>query len=143
MPHGACTPTDTQLCYRTCGPEGVGFDPLNCAGGFYDKLIDCKFDPSFDYSCYKIPSTANTTCPLDANPYAPPNTYAVPMASEPCAVAGCVLCNSIGGIAGGLYLDSGGAEHNGYCVCTSAGRWSCGNTTAGSTGWPCPGNPGC
>jgi hypothetical protein len=99
----------------------------------------CTFDPSGDYSCYKIPTTANTTCPLDANPSAPPNTYAVPMASQPCTVDRCVLCNTLGGLLGGNYADSTGAAKSGYCVCTSAGQWSC----ASDTSWPCPGNPGC
>jgi hypothetical protein len=135
MPHGACTPTDTQLCYRTCGPEGIGFDPLTCAGGFYDKLVDCHFDPSGDYSCYKIPSTPNTACPAGVTI----------QASMECDVPTCTPCNSAQGMTGGQFFDSTGAAKSGYCVCRTPNAagvrvWSCGSDNGS---WPCPGNPGC
>jgi hypothetical protein len=61
------------------------------------------------------------------------------MAAAPCTAPPCMVCNSTGGITGGLYLDSSGAAKNGYCVCTSSGKWSCATTV----NWPCPAGSGC
>src|SRR5262245_8161089 len=32
---GACTPTDQQFCYKTCGPARLGVKSETCTGGFY------------------------------------------------------------------------------------------------------------
>src|SRR5262245_40223597 len=68
--HGwSCTPTDIQLCYKTCGPEKQGVKLVTCGiypgadHGDYAEMAGCCFDPGKDYSCYKIPTAANTTCP--------------------------------------------------------------------------------
>jgi hypothetical protein len=122
----ACTTADVQLCYKTCGPEKSGVKPETCTGGAYAEG-DCAFDPSKDYSCYKVPATADPSCPTTA-----------PMASSACSpVLDCVVC---GGTTG--YLDSTGAAKTGYCVCQAAlanPTWSC----ASSTAWPCPNQSGC
>jgi hypothetical protein len=125
---GACTPSDTQLCYKTCGPQSIGFKSETCVGGLYVEQSGCSFPADQDYACYKIPAAVSTTCPT-----------AVPQASQACTVAECTLCN-----VGGMYLDSGGASKEGYCVCPAGGssgsrKWSC----ASSTAWPCPAGKGC
>jgi hypothetical protein len=122
-----CTATDPQLCYKTCGPKSIGFKSETCTGGSYAEQSGCSFPPG-DYSCYKIPSAIDPSCPT-----------ATPQASQPCNVATCVLCS-----VGGSYLDSAGASKTGYCVCPvtstgSPGSWTCASTSA----WPCPGGQGC
>jgi hypothetical protein len=124
---GVCTPTDTQLCYKTCGPLSVGFKSETCTSGLYVEQSGCSF-PDGDYSCYKIPPAISATCPTTT-----------PQASQPCTVAECVLCN-----VAGNYLDTSSAAKPGYCVCPAGGdastrKWSCASTTA----WPCPGGKGC
>src|SRR6185436_19218139 len=96
--------------------------------GMYRSAAGCLFDPSGDYSCYKIPSTANTACPEGP----------APAAGTPCAVDQCVLCNSLAGLPGGNFFARGGAAKLGWCVCeppNPAGLriWSC----ASDTSWPC------
>ena len=125
---GACTASDTQLCYNTCGPQSIGFKSETCTGGVYVEQSGCSFRKGQDFSCYKIPATISATCPA-----------ATPQASQACTVAECVLCN-----AAGNYLDSSGAAKPGYCICPAAGtsgtrKWSCASTTA----WPCPSGQGC
>jgi hypothetical protein len=125
---GVCTATDSQLCYKTCGPLSIGFKSETCTGGLYVEQSGCSFPAGQNYACYKIPPTISTTCPTTA-----------PQASQACTVAECTLCN-----VGGTYLDSGGASKEGYCVCPAAGtsgsrKWSC----ASSTAWPCPAGQGC
>jgi hypothetical protein len=125
---GACTAPDPQLCYKTCGPQGIGFKSETCTGGVYAEQSGCTFPTGEDYSCYKIPAAIDASCPATA-----------PKASDPCTVAACTLCN-----ANGQYLDSSGASKAGYCVCPAASgmgtsKWSCASTTA----WPCPAGSGC
>jgi hypothetical protein len=123
---GLCTAADPQLCYKTCGPESKGFKSETCVAGAYAEQAGCSF-PAADYSCYKIPTAPDATCPATA-----------PQASTPCTVAACVVC----GVTTG-YLDSTGAAKVGYCVCpvsaTGTAKWSCASTTA----WPCPAGTGC
>lgn len=124
---GACSASDPQLCYKTCGPLSVGFKSETCTDGAYAEQTGCSF-PDADYSCYKVPSSIDAKCPSSA-----------PQATMACDVAECVVCN-----AGGNYLDSSGASKAGYCVCPAAGdsgarKWSCASTTA----WPCPNGKGC
>jgi len=131
---GACAASDPQLCYKTCGPEKAGVRSEICTGGVYAEMSGCAFDPGKDYSCYAIPLTANTICPLGVTP----------QASTACEVPHCSVCNSHQGLPGGQYVDSAGAPKVGYCVCqepTSAGNrtWSCASDTA----WPCPLGAGC
>jgi hypothetical protein len=125
---GVCTASDPQLCYKTCGPQSIGFKWEKCMGGVYAEQSGCDFPPEMDYACYKIPNPVSPTCPA-----------VVPQASQNCDVAECTPCN-----LGGLYADSGGAQKEGFCICpkaSSAGtrKWSCASTTA----WPCPSNKGC
>lgn len=124
---GACTASDSQLCYKTCGPQSVGFKSETCTNGAYVEQTGCSF-PDADYSCYKIPATVDATCPKMP-----------PQATMACDVAMCTPCN-----VDGNYLDSSGASKQGYCVCPEAGemgmrKWSC----ASSTSWPCPLGKGC
>lgn len=131
---GACSSADVQVCYKPCGPQNIGAKSETCMGGVYVEMSGCTFDPARDYSCYKIPTVAPTeACPAGVTP----------QASAPCTTAPCALCNSTGGLPGGTYLDSSGAERQGYCVCsTNAGgaqKWSCASVTA----WPCPAGAGC
>jgi hypothetical protein len=124
---GRCILADPQLCYKTCGPASTGFKSETCTSGAYVEQSGCSF-PAGDYSCYKVPTTVDPTCPTTA-----------PQASTACIVAACVVCAGTTG-----YLDSTGAPKLGYCVCpafsTSGTRmWSCASATA----WPCPAGQGC
>ena len=67
--------------------------------GTYAEMSGCTFDPSKDYSCYKIPTGANAACPAGVTPQGPTS----------CDVPHCTLCNSLQGIVGGQYFDSAGA----------------------------------
>jgi len=130
----ACVAGDPQLCYKTCGPEKQGAKSETCTGGVYAEMSGCSFDSATNFACYKIPAAANTMCPAGVTP----------QASQDCTVDMCVLCNTTGGLPGGHYNDSGGADKMGYCVCqaaNSAGKrtWSCASDTA----WPCPAGLGC
>ena len=133
---GACAPTDLQFCYKPCGPEGVGVKSEMCTtAGTYAEMSGCSFDPSRDYSCYKIPTAANAFCPMGVTPQASAVCDVVPH---------CSLCNSLQGMVGGQYIDSAGAPKVGWCVCrepNAAGArvWSCASDTA----WPCPLGAGC
>ena len=128
--NGICTDADPQLCYKTCGPESIGFKSETCTASVYVEQSGCSFLTGVDFSCYKIPTTIDATCPTDA----------APQASTVCTVATCTLCSLNGG-----YLDSSGAAKTGYCVCptpsatTGVSKWSC----ASSTAWPCPAGQGC
>lgn len=119
----ACTATDPQLCYKLCGPASIGVKSETCTTGAYAEMSGCSFDPSMNYSCYKIPTAMDATCPTT-----------IPMAGQACTVASCVVCN-----VGGMYLDTSSAMKTGYCVCQASGKWTCAATTA----WPCPGGTGC
>ena len=124
---GACTESDPQLCYKTCGPQGIGFKSETCTNGAYAEMTGCSF-PDADYSCFKIPMMQDASCPT-----------MTPQSGMPCEVAACTLCSVMG-----MYLDSMGAAKTGYCVCPMAGasgmrKWSCASTTA----WPCPTGRGC
>jgi len=98
----------------------------------YAEMSGCSYDPAGTYACYKIPTTANAACPTG-----------VPMGSAACTVTdSCTVCNDMGGIAGGMYMDSTSMKV-GFCVC-AGGKWACASNTA----WPCGGtpvanNPGC
>jgi hypothetical protein len=124
---GACTPSDPQLCYNSCGPMSIGFKSETCTASLYVEQSGCSFPPG-DESCYKIPATEPASCPGAAAP---------PQASQPCSIAACVVCGGTGG-----YKDSKGTAKTGYCVCAGAAgatKWSC----ASSTAWPCPAGQGC
>ncbi|MBN2576918.1 MAG: hypothetical protein JXP73_20310 [Deltaproteobacteria bacterium] len=125
--NGVCTDDDPQLCYKTCGPQSIGFKSETCTDGVYVEQSGCSFPAGVDYSCYKIPETMDASCPTTA-----------PQSGQACDVAACTLCNVDGG-----YLDSSGNAKTGYCVCpessSGSGKWSCASTTA----WPCPGAEGC
>src|SRR5262245_59744307 len=123
---GGCTPTDIQFCYKVCGVQKLGVKSVACFiypgadAGMYSEMSGCCYDPSKDYSCYKVPTTANTACPAGVTP----------QGSMPCDVPTCTVCNSTGGIVGGMYLDSTVAAKTGYCVCqppnaSGARTWSC------------------
>ena len=89
-------------------------------------MSGCSFDPTRDFTCYKVPAAPDATCPTTAI-----------MAGSACAIADCVVC---GGTTG--YTDSTGAAKTGYCVCQAGATsptWSC----ASSTAWPCPTGLGC
>ena len=133
---GACTATDQQFCYKTCGPARTGVKTETCTtAGTYAEMSGCSFNPANDYSCYKIPTAANTACPAGVTP----------KGADPCDVPMCTLCNSLGGLVGGNYFDSTGAPKVGWCACqapnptTGARTWTCASDTA----WPCPLGAGC
>jgi len=134
MKGGACLPTDIQSCNKSCGPEITGAKSETCTAGVYAEMAGCSFDPSRNYSCYKIPATAVAAC----------GAGATPRAGTSCAVSHCTICNSTGGLPGGHYTDTDGADKMGYCVCqepsaSGARTWSC----APDTEWPCPDGRGC
>lgn len=125
---GACTAADPQLCYKTCGPQSIGFKSETCTSGAYVEQSGCDFKDDLDASCYKIPTTLDPSCPATA-----------PQAGKECTVNACTPCSD----STGTYLDSSAAPKVGYCICpesTSATRkWSCASLTA----WPCPQGMGC
>jgi hypothetical protein len=127
---GVCTTADAQLCYKTCGPQSVGFKSETCTSGAYVEQSGCSFKADLDASCYKIPTTIDPSCPTTA-----------PKSGDLCTVAPCTPCAD----ASLTYLDSSGAPKTGYCVCpppnatTGMSKWSCASTTA----WPCPQGKGC
>ena len=135
-----CTASDPQLCYKPCGPEDRGARSETCMGGFYAEMPICAYDPSKDYSCYKVPFDApDPICPRSGS-----DIFDPPHEASACTVADCVVCNSYGGLPGGTYIDRGGVTQPGYCVCSlpdAAGNrsWSC----AGLDDWPCPNGSGC
>lgn len=130
--NGTCVAADTQLCYKTCGPEKSGVKSETCTAGAYAEMSGCSFDPMRDFTCYKVPATIaaqDARCPTTQILTAPVDGSVIP-----CTVPDCVVC----GLSAG-YADSTGAAKTGYCVCQANGNWSC----ASSTAWPCPGNLGC
>lgn len=125
---GSCRTTSTPLCYKACGPDGVGSKTETCRGNVYVES-DCSFASEGDYSCYSVPPRLPAECPA-----------ALPRSADPCAISQCTVC--FGGSAGNpLYEDSSGTQKSGYCVCSSAGLWTCGSTSTSS--WPCPDGSGC
>lgn len=128
--NGICVDGDPELCYKTCGPQSIGFKSETCTAGVYVEQSGCSFLPDKDYSCYKIPAVIDPSCPTDA----------APKATTECTVAPCTPCN-----LNGQYFDSGGNVKTGYCVCpepsatTGLSKWSCASATA----WPCPAGQGC
>lgn len=126
----ACAPEDPQLCWRKCGPAGVGWKSETCTNALYVEG-DCVFPTNGDYSCFAIPETLHAECPTDPT--------LMPQASQECTVPECNPCN-----IDGQYKTSSGEAKVGYCVCqapNSAGTrtWSC----ASGTAWPCPFGAGC
>ncbi|HEY6081154.1 MAG TPA: hypothetical protein VIW29_20205 [Polyangiaceae bacterium] len=127
---GACTAADPQLCYKTCGPDSVGFKSETCTAGAYAEQSGCSFPEADDYSCYKIPTALDASCPTETI-----------TASTACTVAACTPCAD----AGGNYYDSKMNLKVGYCVCPmpaapgGTSKWSCASDTA----WPCPTGKGC
>jgi len=131
----ACVAADQQVGYKTCGPINVGYKSETCSGGVYAEQSDCSFDSACDFSCFKLPDTADSNCP----------TTTPPTHGTACTLPPCVVC---GGTAKGQttgYLDSKRSAKIGFCVCVPATanttqKWSC---ATGGTIWPCPGNNGC
>jgi hypothetical protein len=124
----ACSTADTKTCYKTCGPQGVGFKSEMCDGTAYQEDSTCNF-PDADYSCFKIPTTQNAACPATTI-----------TANTACTTAMCNPCTD----ATGHYFDTSNNMKIGYCVCPAPGasgmsKWSC----ASSTAWPCPAGKGC
>jgi len=130
----ACSATvgEGKSCYNTCGPDSIGYKLETCTAGVYVEGM-CAYLQSKDYSCYKIPASP-PACPMDAMGRT---------ASQLCPAGMTDTCKP----CGPNYGDSSGAAKIGYCVCNSAGKWTCGSTSSNS--WPCsaPGgantNPGC
>ncbi len=126
---GACTAADPQLCYKPCGPQNTGFKSETCTAGLYQEQSGCSFPAEADYSCFKIPTTQDATCPATTI-----------TASTACTTNMCTVCSD----AMGNYYDSQNNLKVGYCVCPAPGasgtsKWSC----ASSTAWPCPVGKGC
>ena len=130
---GACTAMDQQFCYKPCGPEGAGVRSETCrSSGLYAEMEGCSYDPTRDYSCYRIPAEPDAAC------------AAAPQAGAACDLPACRPCNSRGGIVRGEYFSAAGAATTGWCVCQepdAAGKrtWSCANAST----WPCPLGSGC
>lgn len=122
-----CYGSSGAVCYKTCGPSGIGFKSETCQGGVYVEQSTCSFPTGVDYSCYDLPSSLPNACP-----------YGMPQASQACQVPQCTVCFG-GTLAVPTYRDSTGSQKNGYCVCTSTGTWTCASTSS----WPCPGSGGC
>ena len=127
---GACNATDPQLCYKTCGPQGVGFKSETCTAGAYAEQTGCTFPDNGEYSCFKVPTAVDAACPAETI-----------TASSACSVKSCTPCAD----KTGSYYDSKMTLKTGFCVCpepsTPGGmsKWSCASNTA----WPCPTGKGC
>ena len=130
---GPCSPMDQQFCYKPCGPEMKGVRAETCrSSGLYGEMEGCSYDPTRDYSCYRIPVEPDTAC------------AAAPQAGAACDLPACRPCNSRGGIARGEFFSAAGAATIGWCVCqepdaTGKRTWSCANAPT----WPCPLGSGC
>jgi hypothetical protein len=123
----ACTGTD--VCYKNCGPQNIGRKSETCTASLIVEMDGCSFDPAGSFACYKIPTVANAACPAGVTP----------QASQACTVTdACTLCNSTGGLAAGMYMDSNAMAKTGFCVCVNS-KWTCASNTA----WPCPNGAGC
>ena len=122
-----CDQSSTQFCYKTCGPNSIGYKSETCQLGTYAEQAGCTFPSGQDYSCYKLPNQRPTQCPVG-----------VPRATQACSIPECLVCFG-GTVSSPLYQDSTGTQKNGFCVCTEAGTWTCASTSA----WPCPGGTGC
>ena len=124
-----CTAASPSPCYKSCGPNNLGFKPETCVAGAYDELqLKCTFPTAQDYSCYKIPLALPEQCP--------PAT--VPRAGRLCQIPSCIPCFG-GNALAPQYQDSTGAQKEGYCVCSEIGSWTCASTPS----WPCPDGDGC
>ena len=126
----ACTENDPQLCYRSCGPDNVGWKPETCSAGTYAEG-DCSFPTGQDYSCYAIPETQHESCPTTVE--------TMPQHGAACDVPACSTCT-----VDNQYLTSSGDVKVGFCTCkqpNNAGEreWTCSSGTA----WPCPLGEGC
>jgi len=126
---GACTASDPQLCYKTCGPQSTGYKSETCTAGAYAESSGCNFDPNKDFACYKVPTTVDATCPTTTI-----------VASSACTMAACITCTD----ATKHYFDSQMNQKVGYCTCpppnaSGTSKWSCASDTA----WPCPTGKGC
>jgi hypothetical protein len=122
-----CDASSVQTCYRRCGPDSIGYKSETCQFGSYVEQSGCTFPTATNYSCYKVPPSLPKECPAG-----------VPRAAQECHVSACVAC--FGGTVGNpQYQDSTGTPKEGYCVCSSAGVWTCASTPS----WPCPNGAGC
>ncbi|MEI9938210.1 MAG: hypothetical protein WDO69_13400 [Pseudomonadota bacterium] len=123
-----CTAASSQFCYKSCGPDNLGFKSETCQNGAYveQSVPGCSFPAAQDYSCYKLPSRLPSECPTG-----------VPRGGRPCQISSCTVC--FGGAATApQYQDSTGVQKPGFCVCAGA-VWTCASTTS----WPCPDGQGC
>ena len=124
----ACSVASAQFCYKSCGPDNVGYKRETCVGGAYDELQSgCTFPAVQDYSCYELPASLPAECPSG-----------VPRGGRPCQIAECKPCFG-GSIVAPQYQDSTGAQKPGYCVCSELRTWTCGSIGS----WPCPDGQGC
>jgi len=122
-----CSAASAQSCYKSCGPDNVGYKRETCVNGAYDELQSgCTFPPGQDYTCYKVPPSLPGACPSG-----------IPRGGSACQVVECTVCFG-GSVQAPQYQDSTGAQKPGYCVCSEAGVWTCGSIGS----WPCPGQ-GC
>jgi hypothetical protein len=130
----ACTAADTQLCYKTCGPDNVGYKSETCTAGAYVEST-CAFPATGNYSCFKA-TVDSAGCPATAPTHGQPCT--ITQCTLPCTGTACATCGFTTG-----YMDSSGNPKAGYCVCipgtAGASKWSC----ASSSAWPCPASAGC
>lgn len=122
-----CDASSVQVCYRRCGPDSIGYKSETCQFGSYMEQSGCSFPTAANYSCYKIPPSLPKECP-----------GTVPRAAQECQVSTCIACFG-GNVNNPQYQDSTGMQKEGYCVCSSAGLWTCASTTS----WPCPDGAGC
>jgi hypothetical protein len=122
-----CSSANAQACYKSCGPDNIGYKRETCVNGAYDELQSgCTFPSGQDYTCYKVPPNLPAACPSG-----------IPRGGNACQVAECTVCFG-GNVQAPQYQDSTGAQKPGYCVCSEAGIWTCGSIGS----WPCPGQ-GC
>ena len=119
-----CAPTDEQLCYKRCGPDGVGVKSETCqSSGLYTEMVGCAYDLSRDYSCYRIPMRAQRRLPERAA-----------TAGGSALRAGAVhRVQQSGGACRRRFASGAGAVSEGWCVCQAA-------NAAGLRTWSCAGD---
>ena len=104
-----------------------GTRDCDCLGGTW-SCPTCAYDPSHDFSCFRLPTTVSA-CPADPTD---PTGLMLPQNGSPCALPTCQPCGSATQTA---YRDSTNTPKVGYCVCSASdgtGVLSCASTLE----WP-------
>ena len=133
---GACTPTDQQFCYKTCGPEKTGVKTETCTtAGTYAEMSGCSFEPSQGFLLLQDPDRGQHGVPggRDAPGLDGLRRPALRALQQPRRRRRRQLPR-LGRRAQGRLVHLPGAERG-----TGLRTWTCASDTA----WPCPLGAGC